>query len=313
MSTRFGDFKPLCSETPSYPWCNLFYHQLQSHSPSTLRGLSSPSSSAPVGIDPTCGIQRAGQNGSLGNIANVIVCGLSVFVVGALIFLVSRRKAAVGRIEFRIFLGLYALSLPFQILTTGSLLEQGSTALTVLTAIHAGIVAALFWMLVGNALISFQLVDDGTMASVVPFSILALAFFAATTYISLDVAFSFTAALGPSNPPDALASIPLFVLTSIWPGAATIIYFILMTYVVLRILNEIRPLWYYVLAFVLFVLSQLAWFLLGKVVCRGSSSRIDGSFIATILETASVGILYLAWRSITEESWDDPYMNDYPY
>lgn len=73
----------------------------------------------------------------------------------------------VGRVEFRIFLGLYALSLPFQLLTTGSLLEQGSTALTVLTAIHAGIVAALFWMLVGNALISFQLVDDGTMASVV--------------------------------------------------------------------------------------------------------------------------------------------------
>ena len=27
--TRFGDFQPLCSSTPSYPWCNLFYRQVR--------------------------------------------------------------------------------------------------------------------------------------------------------------------------------------------------------------------------------------------------------------------------------------------
>lgn len=69
--------------------------------------------------------------------------------------------------------------------------------------------------------------------------------------------------------------------------SATIIYFVLMTYVVLRILNEIRPLWYYVLAFVLFVLAQLAWFLLGKVVCRVSHpihsvNRCDGRRLSLI-------------------------------
>ena len=26
--TRFGDFEPLCKNTPSYPWCNLFYRQV---------------------------------------------------------------------------------------------------------------------------------------------------------------------------------------------------------------------------------------------------------------------------------------------
>lgn len=26
--TRFGDFRPLCHEVPSYPWCNLFFRQL---------------------------------------------------------------------------------------------------------------------------------------------------------------------------------------------------------------------------------------------------------------------------------------------
>lgn len=91
---------------------------------------------------------------------------------------------------------------------------------------------------------------------------------AATTYISLDVGLTITSALGPSNPPEALRSIPLFVFTSIWPGAAALIYFAIMIYIVLAILNETRPMWFYLLAAVLFVLSQLDWFLLSNVICR---------------------------------------------
>jgi len=63
--------------------------------------------------------------------------------------------------------------------------------------------------------------------------------------------------------------------------------------------------WFYVLSALLFILSQLDYFLLNKVICKGTTAKIDGSFIATILETASVSVLYLAWRSITEESLYD--------
>ncbi len=52
-----------------------------------------------------------------------------------------------------------------------------------------------------------------------PFNFFVLAFFAATTYISLDVGFTFTSVFGPSNPTVDLNSIALFVLTSIWPAA----------------------------------------------------------------------------------------------
>ena len=41
-----------------------------------------------------------------------------------------------------------------------------------------------------------------------------------------------------------------------------------MLYIVLGILNEVRPMWYYVLAAILFVLSQLDYFLLNKVICK---------------------------------------------
>jgi len=301
----FGDFKPLCEQTPSYPWCNLFYRQLERNSPATLTGLSSNAVSAPVGVNPECGILRAGEAGSLGNIANMITCGVSIIVVAILITFTTQRRAAVGRSEFRVFLILYLISLPFQLISTGAVLQQGSTALVALTAIHAGVVAALFWTLLGNAIVSTQVVEDGTLSSLIPLCFFTLALFGVTTYISLDVALTITSTFGPSKPPSALHSIPLFVLTSIWPGAAAVLFFVMMTWIVLVILREIRPMWFYILAATLFVLSQLDYFLLNKVICKGTDGKIDGSFIATFLETASVVVLYLAWRSITEESWDD--------
>jgi len=109
-----------------------------------------------------------------------------VFFVGFLVFLCDRRKAAVGklplisslshchwlisvlgRIELRTFLTLYLLTLPLQLLTTGSFLEQGSTALIVLTAIHAGMVVTLFWSLLANAIVATQVVEDGSMSSLI--------------------------------------------------------------------------------------------------------------------------------------------------
>jgi hypothetical protein len=43
-----------------------------------------------------------------------------------------------------------------------------------------------------------------------------------------------------------------------------------MAYIVLAVLRETRPLWYFILAAALFILSQLAYFLLSKVICKVS-------------------------------------------
>jgi len=212
---HFGDFSTLCSQVPSYTWCNLFYRQVLHNDAALLTGLSANPATAPVGVNPECGIPLVQTDGSLGNVANIIACGLSVIVVVALIVFSSRRKAAVGRTELRIFFGVYLLTLIFQILTTGSVIQQGTKGLVILTAIHAGLIATLFWTLLGNAIVATQIVEDGTLSSMIPFGIISLSFFIATTYISLDTAFSFTKAFGPSNPQQALNSIPLFVLTSI--------------------------------------------------------------------------------------------------
>jgi hypothetical protein len=228
-----------------------------------------------------------------------------VFVM-YLIWRCERRKAAVGRIELRLLLSLYLLTLPFNLLTTGSLLAQSSTPLIVLTAIHVGLVVAFFWVLLANGVVATQVVEDGGMSSLVPTLLPALLLFALTTYIALDTALGITTLIGGvSDPPEALRSVPLFVLSSMWPVISSLIYLLLMTHVVLSVLHETRPMWFYVLSMVLFVLGQLAWFLLGGKICEGSNKTVDGSFIATLFETAAMGALVLAWKSITEESWDD--------
>ncbi|KAF5344835.1 hypothetical protein D9756_011102 [Leucocoprinus leucothites] len=274
----FGDFQPLCSGTPSYPWCNLFYRQLLDHSRETLQGASTDPQSAPVGVNPQCGIPRIGHDGSVSNVANIAACGVSILLVAVLVFLCHRRKAAVGRWELRTLLIVYLITLPIQIVTNASLLPQGSTALVVLTAIHAGLVVALFWVLLANAIVATQWIEDGSMASI------------AHTLVRVDKHMAACVSI----------KLRLFISTYFTFTSAIIIYLALMTYIVLHVLNETRPMWYYLLSAALFVLAQLAWFLLGRVICRGSNQKVDGSFIATVLETASVGVLFLAWRSITE-------------
>lgn len=104
------------------------------------------------------------------------------------------------------------------------------------------------------------------------------AFFFVTMFIALTVAFGFTSAFGGlSSPPDILRNIPLFVLTSIWPGAyvsaldtssvtrniffqkrsSAFISLIIVSYVVLCVLSERRPFWIYCGAIIAFVVAQV--------------------------------------------------------
>lgn len=172
--TRFGDFGPLCSSVPSYPWCNLFYRQLlRTANSAVLHDASASPDTAGVGVNPKCFIPPTFTTDSsqpaphLGNIANYIACGLSFIATLGLIWLVHRRRAAVGRIELRTLLAVYAITLPLNAITTGSFIKQGSTALVVLTALHAGFVVAFFWGLLANALVATQVVEDGTLSSLV--------------------------------------------------------------------------------------------------------------------------------------------------
>ena len=81
-----------------------------------------------------------------------------------------------GRVEFRMLLTTYLISLVFQLVTAGALLEQGTQAITTLTAIHCGIISSLFWALLWYAFTTMQVLDDGRTASVMVRDIIELGY-----------------------------------------------------------------------------------------------------------------------------------------
>lgn len=151
----------MCRNVPSLPVCNLFFRQLLVHPSGLLAPASSllglPSATAAnftevlsrfgSGVNPSCSIPRmsaaGGAPGSLGNIANIILCAISVLVGIFLAIQAGRRAAAVGRVEMRIFFLVYALVQAAQLVDTGAFLRAGGTALTWVSAVHLGLVVGL--------------------------------------------------------------------------------------------------------------------------------------------------------------------------
>lgn len=172
---------------------------------------------AGAGLGAACEIPRVGQRGSVGDVVLVVMSFLSILLCGGLIFHSRRRKAAVGRLEMSIFLGGFALFSALQAVTMTSMLEMGSQALTILSALECAVIAGLCWLLLGNALVATQLVEDGSISSLAPTIGLAVVTFGGTLYIALATGFGWEKPFIIATNTD-LKSIPLFVLTLIWPA-----------------------------------------------------------------------------------------------
>lgn len=118
-------------------------------------------------------------------------CGIAVLVGVALAAAAVRRTAAVGRVEYTILFLMYALVQGAQLADNSGLLRQGSLAIswsafsvcdllpvslrmvtdelktTRVTAVHTGLLVGLFWVLVWCAFLSLQIVEDGTLFSLI--------------------------------------------------------------------------------------------------------------------------------------------------
>lgn len=103
----------------------------------------------------------------------------------------------------------------------------------------------------------------------------------------------------------SLQSAWLFSLTTLWPAVAILAYYLINIVVVKRILLEFKPILFFTATLFVFVLSQAARYALSHRICTGTDQKVDGSFLGTLLETATLGLLYASWQSITEDTWDD--------
>jgi hypothetical protein len=162
-----------------------------------------------------------------------------------------------------------------------------------------------------NALVGFQIVDDGTAISLGLTLASAAAFFVGTGYIALDTGYSWTSTFTSSlQTPNR--NIGLYVLYLLAPLLFLVLFFILETVLVLRVLGERKPMIPLIVAALLFAIGQVFDFVISRYICNGTSGKIDGSMFETLFTLLSVVTIWFFWSSITEDDWPMPPSSTYP-
>jgi hypothetical protein len=108
------------------------------------------------------------------------------------------------------------------------------------TAVHIGAITATCWILLLNAAVGYQLLDDGTPVSLGLLVGSGLVFFIGTGYIALDTAFGWTGQFAPSHS-DENRNYALYVLYLLWPLICLVVFYVMEAILVIRVLGEIRP------------------------------------------------------------------------
>ena len=170
------------------------------------------------------------------------------------------------------------------------------------TAVHIAAITATLWMLLLNAIVGFQLLDDGTPVSIGLVLGSAAAIFIGTGYIALDTAFSWTGHFaGSLQSPHR--NVALYVLYQLAPLVFLFLYFVLETTLVLRVLGEHKPMLYLIAAALLFAIGQIFNYVISVHICNPTNGKIDGAFFETLFTLLSVVTIYVFWSSITEDDW----------
>ena len=102
-------------------------------------------------------------------------------------------------------------------------------------------IAATAWILLLNGVVGYQLLDDGTALSMGAITVSAAAIFIGTGYIALDTAFGWTSTFAPSKTDPNNRNIGLYVLYLLFPLVCVVLFFVLETILVLRVLGEKKP------------------------------------------------------------------------
>lgn len=153
----------------------------------------------------------------------------------------ERKKAAVGRREMQFFLVGYIIISICEIFTIGGFPLNGAVR-RAFVAVHIASIISTTWILMMNGAVGYQLIDDGTALSVGLIFGSAAALFVGTGYIALDIGFGWTQFFNTTktlnDPNQAYA---LYTLYQIVPLFFLVVFFILETVLVLRVLGETRP------------------------------------------------------------------------
>lgn len=83
------------------------------------------------------------------------------------------------------------------------------------------------------------------------------------------------------------------------------VYYLLETYIVVKILGERRPLLILTLSALAFAVGQIFNFVVSVHICKGTKGAIDGSMFETLFVLISVCLLWWFWVSIVEGEYPE--------
>lgn len=241
---------------------------------------------------------------NLANLGSIILAFIAILVTVFLILKSERKAAAVGRREMQVFLVGYIIIEICEIFTVGGFPLDHSVRKG-FSAIHLAAIAATTWILLLNALVGFQLLEDGTPLSLALLIGSASAIAIGTGYIALDVGFSFTDFFDSADDPPNRA-IGLYVLYQLFPLVCLVLFFICESILVLRILGEKRPMRDLVIAALLFAIGQIFQYVISVHICNSTNGRINGALFETLFTLLSVVAIWRFWSEITEDDWPMP-------
>ncbi|EKJ76783.1 hypothetical protein NXS19_009784 [Fusarium pseudograminearum] len=294
-STEFGNFHDFCRDS-TLPVCNLL-------SPKNDQN----------GEWGGCELKGISLSGGrhLGNLGSILLAGIAIATAGFLLLRSEKKRAAVGRREMQLFLTGYIIISICEIFSVGEF-PLNSTVRVAFSAIHIGMIIATCWILMLNAVVGYQIIDDGTPLSIALIVISAGVLLVGTGYIALDTGLSWTGYWDSSHDGPKNRNIALYVLYQLVPLIFLVAYFVLEAILVVRILGETRPMIYLAAAGLLFAIGQVFNYAVSKYICDGTSGKIDGALFQTLFTLLSVIMVWVFWSSITEDDWPMPVTNTYP-
>ncbi|KAI9924557.1 hypothetical protein ASPWEDRAFT_28295 [Aspergillus wentii DTO 134E9] len=287
-STQFGNFHDFCRDS-TLPVCNLFKENQPPNKD--------------FGGCPLTGIGLSNDR-NLSNLGSIILAFISILASVFLIWRSERKKAAVGRREMQLFLFGFIVIEICEIFTVGGF-PLDDAVRKGFSAAHIAAITATCWVLLLNAAVGFQLLDDGTPASMGLLLTSALVFFIGTGYIALDTAFSWTGHFDSSLQGDN-RNIALYVLYQLFPLVCLVVFYVMESILVLRILGEFRPMLYLTSAGLLFAIGQIFTYVISVHLCSATDGKINGALFETLFTLLAVAMIWMFWSSITEDDWPMP-------
>ena len=241
------------------------------------------------------------NNRNLANLGSILLAGIAMMVTLFLLWRAERKAAAVGRREIQLFLIGYLIIEICEIFTVGGF-PLNNDVRKAFTAVHIAAIVATTWIMLMNAVVGYQLLDDGTAASLGLIGFSALALFVGTGYIALDTAFSWSGFWDTSlQPPHQ--SYALYTLYQLAPLVFMFLFFVLESILVLRVLGETKPMVYLVAAALLFAIGQVFMYVVSRHICEGTNGKLNGTLFETLFTLLSVVAIFVFWSSITEDDW----------